>query len=291
MEEVPLASGSQRTYITNSLKKRLGLVPVRTETLNLNTFGNEHFTKQQCNVVELSLTGNNAGNNGSRDITALCFPKICSPWTTTIDLSLYPHLQDLQLSDINILAGREMDSNIDILIGADYYFDILTGDMIRGEGGPVAINSEFGWVITGRTNDVESKSKVSSVNLLIEEHCSSTPFPFQLSEEFDLSKCLNRFWEIESMGIQESHEESSDNEFLKNIQYLEDEDLYANSDNEALCVYRQSQDIMSRGGFKLQKWHSSSPHIRTLISDDEEHTTSSVEDHFATSIVTKSFLI
>ena len=220
---VLLDSGSQRTYITNSLKKRLGLVPIRTETLNLNTFGNEHFTKQRCDMVQLSLTG----KNGNRNITALCFPKICSPLTTTIDLNLYPHLQDLQLSDINILAGRQTDSDIDILIGADYYFDILTGEMIRDEGGPVAINTEFGWVVTGQTNDTESKSKVSSVNLLIEEHGSSTPFPFQLREETDLSKCLNRFWEIESMGIQEPNEEkSTDKEFLKNIQYLEDEERY-----------------------------------------------------------------
>ena len=85
--------------------------------------------------------------------------------------------------------------------------------MIRGEGGLVAINSEFGWVVTGLTNDAESKSKVSSLNLLIEERGSSTQ--------------LNRFWEIESMGIQESNEEeSTDKEFLKNIQYLEDEERY-----------------------------------------------------------------
>ncbi|CAB4039842.1 Transposable element Tcb2, partial [Paramuricea clavata] len=45
-----LDSGSQRSYITNSLKKRLGLVPIRTETLNLNTFGDDHFKKRRCNI-------------------------------------------------------------------------------------------------------------------------------------------------------------------------------------------------------------------------------------------------
>jgi hypothetical protein len=83
-------------------------------------------------------------NSGNRKITALCFPNLCSPLTTTIDLSLYPHLQYLQLSDLNILEGRQSDSSIDILIGADYYFDILTGEMVRGESGPVAVNSDFG---------------------------------------------------------------------------------------------------------------------------------------------------
>jgi hypothetical protein len=147
-----LDSGSQRSYITNSLEKRLGLVPIRTETLNLNTFGDDHFKKRRCDIVQLSLKG----NSGNRKITALCFPNLCSPLTTTIDLSLSPHLQDLQLSDLNILEGRQSDSSIDILIGADYYFDILTGEMVRGESGPVAVNSDFGWVVTGPTSDTES---------------------------------------------------------------------------------------------------------------------------------------
>ena len=50
-------SGSQRTYITTSFKKRLGLVPLRTETLNLNTFGEDHYKKRKCDVVQLSLKG------------------------------------------------------------------------------------------------------------------------------------------------------------------------------------------------------------------------------------------
>ena len=99
---VLLDSGSQRSYITNSLKKRLSLVPMKTETLNLNTFGDEHFTKQRCDMVQLSLKG----KSGNRRITALCFVNICSPSTTTVDLGRYPHLQGLRLSDLNILEDK-----------------------------------------------------------------------------------------------------------------------------------------------------------------------------------------
>ena len=45
---VILDSGSRRTYITDSLKRRLGQVPRKTETFNLNTFDDERFTKQRC---------------------------------------------------------------------------------------------------------------------------------------------------------------------------------------------------------------------------------------------------
>ena len=38
---VLLDSGSQRSYITNHFKRKLGLIPIETETVNLNTFGND----------------------------------------------------------------------------------------------------------------------------------------------------------------------------------------------------------------------------------------------------------
>ncbi|CAB4038631.1 Hypothetical predicted protein, partial [Paramuricea clavata] len=184
--------------------------------------GSNPIPKRRCDIVQLSLKG----NSDNRKITALCFPNICSPLTTTIDLSLYPHLQELQLSDLNILEGRQNDSSIDILIGADYYFDILTGEMVRDESGPVAINSDFGWVVAGPTSDTESCSKVSGVHLLIEEQCSLlTPSSFALREdESELSKCLSQFWEIESMGINE--EKVTKEEFLKDIRCLENEARY-----------------------------------------------------------------
>ena len=140
---VLLDSGSQRSYITSSLKRRLGLPTIKTETLNLNTFGDDNYTKQRCEVVQLSLKG----KTRERKITALCFPKICSPLTTTLDLSRYPHLHGLELSDLNVLKEQPVESNIDVLIGADYYFDILTGEIVRSESGPIAINSDFGWVV------------------------------------------------------------------------------------------------------------------------------------------------
>ena len=38
-------SGSQRSYVTDRLKSRLGLKPKKTETLHLNTFGEKNFRK------------------------------------------------------------------------------------------------------------------------------------------------------------------------------------------------------------------------------------------------------
>ena len=219
---VLLDSGSQRSYITSSLKRRLGLPTIKTETLNLNTFGDDNYTTQRCDMVQLSLKG----KTRDRKITALCFPKICSPLTTTLDLSRYPHLQGLELSDLNILKGQPVDSNIDILLGADYYFEILTGEIVRGEGGPIAINSEFGWVICGPTSNPGTEKGVSRVNLLIETQCSlSVPGSLAArNDEPELSKSLRQFWETESLGIQE--EEEFKEAFSPDIKFNDSEGRY-----------------------------------------------------------------
>jgi hypothetical protein len=50
-------SGSQWSYVTQSLKERLGLEAERTEVLNLNTFGDDRVVKQRCDRVTVRLDG------------------------------------------------------------------------------------------------------------------------------------------------------------------------------------------------------------------------------------------
>ena len=71
---VLLDSGSQRSYITNHLKRKLGLIPIKTETLNLNTFGNEKFSKRDCDLIKLRLQGKHGEDV---NISALSFEAIC----------------------------------------------------------------------------------------------------------------------------------------------------------------------------------------------------------------------
>ena len=58
-------NGSQRSYVTQSLKARLILAPNKQERSSLNTFGKGRFKKQSCDVVQLRLckSGSNEGIN------------------------------------------------------------------------------------------------------------------------------------------------------------------------------------------------------------------------------------
>ena len=98
---IHLDTGSQRTYITNRWKSKLNLSPVKSETLHLNTFGYERYTKQQCDVVNLHLQG----SLGEIEISALCFPKICLAVSVKVNVHIYTHLQGLELADASIVEG------------------------------------------------------------------------------------------------------------------------------------------------------------------------------------------
>ena len=68
--------GSQRSYLSNALKTKLILKPLRQEHLTLNTFGNEQFNKRRCDLITVRLQ---AKHGEEVEISALSFPAICSP--------------------------------------------------------------------------------------------------------------------------------------------------------------------------------------------------------------------
>ena len=141
-------SGSQNSYVTNELKDRLNLDSVGQETLNLNTFGNNKFHKQTCSQVKLNIE---IFGEQHIEINALSYPTICSPIKSHIDVELFPHLLGLNLADDPVRVDNDSDS-IDILIGADQYYEFVSGEIIRDELGPVAINSKLGWLVSGPTS-------------------------------------------------------------------------------------------------------------------------------------------
>ena len=85
----------------------------------------------------------------------------------------------------------------DVLIGSDYYFDIVSGDVIHGRSGPVAVSSTFGWVLSGLTSAEESRQKSSTTNLIMERPELMTLSPCDSHSENDaLCNALQKFWDM-----------------------------------------------------------------------------------------------
>ena len=157
-------NGSQRSYVTESLREKLKAPTVKSETLNLNTFGDKGFAKRKCDIVELKISKD--GNN-SINIKALTFPVICSKVSSKIEVQRYDHLRFLEFAD-NV--DGENNDTIDILIGSDYYWNFVTGNVIKGKNGPVAVESTLGWIISGVSEELKGQKKDHKINtnLLVE---------------------------------------------------------------------------------------------------------------------------
>jgi hypothetical protein len=105
---------------------------VSKERLKLNTFGDSRYKTQNCQVVKLNLK--KPGFDETVTINALSFPVLCSPLPSRINTNC-PHLEGLDLAD----DWDQTDGAIDLLIGSDHYWDIVTGETRTGEMGPVAV--------------------------------------------------------------------------------------------------------------------------------------------------------
>jgi len=181
-------NGSQRSYVSSSVSSRLNLKPVKSENLRINTFGDANYQKQKCTVVKLCLQ---TRSHEELELFALNYPVICSPLPSKINVADYVHLEGLDFAD-----DFDNTESIDVLIGSDYYWDFVAGDSIKGEHGPTAVDSKFGWLLSGPTYDLSSSNVVAS-NLIISGECNS----IFGGQDDKLVESLKKFWESESTGI------------------------------------------------------------------------------------------
>ena len=138
---------SQRTYMRQSLKEKLQLPIVRYEKTEVKSFGGRKEKFEQLEVVLLRVKLLNGKN---LDIEALVVPIVCAPIPNQYPKAAklnYPHLKNLFLADF----VDESDMEVDVLVGVDIYWSIVTGNVVRDSDprSPVALETHIGWVLSG----------------------------------------------------------------------------------------------------------------------------------------------
>lgn len=73
-----LDSGSQRSYISERAKEKLGLFPKRKEKLLIKSLGQENEDSRECGIVAFCVRG--LSQSLGVQMTAHTVPLICSPW-------------------------------------------------------------------------------------------------------------------------------------------------------------------------------------------------------------------
>ena len=133
-------------------------------------------------------------------------PFVCSPLTSQpIDASgeAYEHLVGLELADS---ANSSDVLEVDVLVGSDWYWSLVTGRVIKGKTGPIAIHTKVGWILSGPA------SSQATVNLTLTSAHTLKVDTF--IAEPSLDDRLKQFWELEALGrVSSVREVSSENQF------------------------------------------------------------------------------
>ena len=119
---------------------------------------------------------------------------------------MYDHLSRLDLADT---LDNKAPMKVEMLIGSDIYWDLVTGETIRGQSGPVAVNTRLGWELSGPAEPVGQQDPTVSL---------MTTHTLQVGalEDKDTDVLLQSFWELESFGVQ-NFNDLAYNHFMSNV--------------------------------------------------------------------------
>ena len=118
------------------------------------------------------------------------------------DLQTLPHLQGLKLAHP---ITNEVLFQIDLLIGADRSWNIVEDHIVRGPG-PTAAKSKIGYLLSG---PVPTTTQSTCIRASILHAMTS-----HKQDEFD----LERFWNLESIGIKPPAATDETTDFLRHYQ-------------------------------------------------------------------------
>ncbi|KFM62154.1 hypothetical protein X975_06179, partial [Stegodyphus mimosarum] len=204
-----LDSGSMRSFVAKEIADKLKLPIIRSETLSVFTFGNKTPIRKTFNVVKIKLENKEISNSKIK-IEVLVTEQISSSDLPPPNVN--KHIIGKQLERLQLADSWDCKEKITLLIGADYYYDIVTGKLKRLDKHLVAAETLFGWSLLGYTKGTR---------------CTSTAFNIVVEEDI-ISDQIKNFWELESLGIKPENESSDPLEDAI-MEKFESEILYKNS--------------------------------------------------------------
>ncbi|UYV76680.1 hypothetical protein LAZ67_14001722, partial [Cordylochernes scorpioides] len=174
-------TGSHYSYIKRSIVEKLGLNKIGEISLEKSLFGGGNMKEALHGKYVLKL--GSLTNKIDVDIVALDQPEICAKIPTIPRGRL---LYKLKRKKIYIHPSNFRNEEIDILIGSDYFGQLLTGKVVHLGEDLTAVETKLGWTLMGQSPVVCKEDKVQiALNMLVARNN------------------LKDLWELDVLGIQD----------------------------------------------------------------------------------------
>lgn len=123
-----LDAGSQSSFMTTNLKHKMGLLGRNTDTLCISGINNTQTKISECCEIIIGSLANSFKAN----LKCLVIPEITGLLpNTSINISALNLPENIKLADPNFFHS----SSVDLLLGAEIFFDIMSQNKIRLVGG------------------------------------------------------------------------------------------------------------------------------------------------------------
>lgn len=176
-----LDNGSQHCFISEKLQNQIN-APLIQSTFQISGVAQSvTHSNYSCDITIRSKL-----NDYSVRAQCIVLQRITSGLpTTNIDPKLIRIPNDVQLADPTF----HTQSEIDLLIGADLFWDLLDDNRIRLANGPFLQGSRLGFLISGPVYENNKKMRINQINVQSVQ-CNYTQA---------LDEQLKRFWEVEEI--------------------------------------------------------------------------------------------
>jgi hypothetical protein len=208
--------GSHRSYISSSLANKLHLKLGKKEKIAILTFGSSVPTVIDTQMTNLQLK---LKDGSFFKIKVHVVPKV-SGIIERIPMNVQRLKNVLNKYSLADTIPQEAESTqIELLIGNDYYGDLLLPKKVFLAPGLNLINSKLGWILSGRIKQDGKRTNesgllcIDSVNFSKQSEMTFATDDSQLSS---LPK-LDEFWQLETLGIKESIDHNDDEQALQNF--------------------------------------------------------------------------
>ena len=203
-------TGSSRTYVTEDIVKRLNLQSNESSKLTIHTFGVSKPKEITSKVVKLTLKSKE-GN--TIKIIANVVPKI-SGNIQRLPIKLknrFSIQKRFKLADT--LPEQAESTTIGILIGNDYYNEVMSPERVNVQEGLYLVKSKFGWIISGKTKTNERSRSDSA--MFVMTHSSTRLLPelqqfHKTDDSLPTQPNIDDLWKLETIGVTTPEDKKED---------------------------------------------------------------------------------
>ena len=178
-----LDNASSSSFVSERLAQGLSL-PRQHQRIHVSGIAGSSPSSPIQSIASCQISPAHRSGKSIR-LTAIVVPKVtCDLPVSPVSFDLsWDHISDLPLAD----PGFGQPGRIDMLLGVDIFVDVLLQGRRTGPpGAPVALETKFGWVLSGSTERNTSSDQVNLQAVVFHS--------FSVMSSDDI---LRQFWEVE----------------------------------------------------------------------------------------------